>query len=329
MGCRVLHEIAPHELDIGIAFANAQPDDCALFYREDGAGHAQVMATLADDGSIAFPTCGDFYDSVQFTYLFAIDGRPYYLVDDACLGAAYNTAADTVSPLSPIGNTNSDAPVEDALSSPTYSVNPSASKGTAPSSAHAPAFLPVRSLIARNGDPQALAVATGLHLRTWYQDNRCCGRCGGRMAHSTTERALVCIACGHIVYPRISPAVIVAVTDGDRLLLTRYARGNYRRRALVAGFVEIGETPEEAVVREVWEECGVRVKDVRYFASQPWGLSGSLMLGFFASLDGDPEITLQDGELDWAGWVPRDEIDDTDDYALGRALINAFKDSAD
>ena len=100
-----------------------------------------------------------------------------------------------------------------------------------------------------------------------------------------------------------SLAIIVAVTDESRLLLTRYARGAYRKRALVAGFIEVGETPEEAVEREVWEECGVRVKNVRYFASQPWGLSGSLMLGFFAELDGDPQITLQDGELDWAGWI--------------------------
>ena len=118
--------------------------------------------------------------------------------------------------------------------------------------------------------------------------------------------------------------MIVAVTDGDRLLLTRYAQGHYRKRALVAGFVEVGETPEEAVAREVWEECGLRVKNLRYFASQPWGLSESLMLGFFADLDGDSEITLRDGELDWAGWVPRDKIEDDDDYALGRALINAF-----
>ena len=299
-----------------MAFTGPQADDCALFFREDDAGRFQVMATLADDGSIVFPTCGDFGDLTQFTYLFAIDGRPHYLVDDASI-----EASDSASPLSSITT----SPSSNATSPSNLSSIPD-------TTLHSPAqasFLSVRDLIARSGDPQAFAVATGLHLRTWYRDNRFCGRCGGQMELSTTERALVCPACRHITYPRISPAVIVAVTDGNRLLLTRYAHGNYRKRALVAGFVEVGETPEEAVVREVWEECGVRAKDVRYFGSQPWGLSGSLMLGFTASLDGDPTISLRDGELGWAGWVPRDEIEDGDDYALGRALINAFRNAVD
>ena len=108
------------------------------------------------------------------------------------------------------------------------------------------------------------------------------------------------------------------------LLLTRYARGAYRKRALVAGFVEIGETAEQAVAREVFEECGVRVKNVRYFGSQPWGLSGSLMLGFFAELDGGSRVELRDGELSWAGWVRRADIGHDDDYAIGRAMIDAF-----
>ena len=281
----MLHEIAPHVLDAELSFASPQADDCALFFRDDDSGQSHVMATLAQDGSIEFPTCACFEASTPFTYLFAIDGRPHFLVDDAKL------------------------------------VVPG---GMAMPSENQAGFLPVRELIARSGDPQAFAIATAYHLRSWYRENRHCGCCGGRMEPSSADRALVCAACGHSVYPRISPAVIVAVIDGDRILLTRYARGSYRKRALVAGFMEVGETPEEAVAREVWEECGLRVKNVRYFGSQPWGLSGSLMLGFFADLDGDPEITLRDGELDWAGWIPRSEIDGSDDYALGRALINAF-----
>ncbi|MDO5118362.1 MAG: NAD(+) diphosphatase, partial [Eggerthellaceae bacterium] len=189
-------------------------------------------------------------------------------------------------------------------------------------------FLPIRELIARKDDYHAFAIATGMHLWRWYRDNRFCGCCGAPLEPSTHERALVCPACEHVTYPRISPAVIVAVTNGDHLLLTRYAQGGYRKLALVAGFVEVGETPEQAVAREVKEECGLQVKNVRYYASQPWGLSGSLMLGFVAELDGDPTITLQDCELAWAGWIARNEIDAPEGYALGHAMIEAFKNGA-
>ena len=171
---------------------------------------------------------------------------------------------------------------------------------------------------------ERFAVMCGLHLNTWYNANKLCGACGGVLERSATERALVCPQCGHVVYPRISPAIIVAVTDGDKLLLTRYAQGAYRKRALVAGFMEIGESAEEAVAREVFEETGVRVKNLRYFGSQPWGLSGTLMLGFFAQLDGDGAITVQESELSEAMWVPRDQIEPDDDYALGRQMIDAF-----
>ena len=184
--------------------------------------------------------------------------------------------------------------------------------------------LRVGSLLPEQPNSLAFAAATGLHLATWYRDNEFCGRCAMRLLPSETERALACPTCGATFYPRISPAVIVAVTDGDRLLLTKYAHGTYRKHALVAGFVEIGETPEQAVHREVLEECGVRVKNIRYFGSQPWGLTGALMLGFFAELDGNDTVSLNDGELSWAGWIARADIEDDYDYALGRAMINAF-----
>ena len=184
----------------------------------------------------------------------------------------------------------------------------------------------VRSLIAVYPDEVDLMVLAGYHLHRWYRDSRFCGRCGAPLSPASGERALICNACGKVTYPRISPAVIVAVTDGDRVLMTRYAHGPYRQRALVAGFVEVGETAEQAVAREVREECGLNVKNVRYFGSQPWGLSGALMLGYFAELDGDPAPTLVDGELSWAGWVDRRDIDASDDYALGRQMVEAFRD---
>ena len=277
----MLHEIAPHEYDIEMKFLEPQADDLALCFFDDNEGHCLAKANVGDNGTIALPTCKEFEASCSFTYLFSIDGRPYYLVE--------KHAAD-----------KDDQPSNWSLQ-------------------------PVRKLIARNGDCNAFAIATGMHLREWYRNNRFCGRCGTPTNPSPHERALICPSCQNTVYPRISPAIIVAVVNEECLLLTRYAHGEYRKRALVAGFIEVGETPEQAVVREVWEECGVRVKNVRYIASQPWGLSGSLMLGFFAELDGNPQITLQDGELGWAGWVPREELDEGDDYALGRVFINAFK----
>lgn len=184
----------------------------------------------------------------------------------------------------------------------------------------------IRSLIATYPDSVDLAVLAGYHLHCWYRDNRFCGRCGAVFAPAIDERALTCAQCGNTTYPRISPAIIVAVTDGERVLMTRYAQGPYRQRALVAGFVEVGETAEHAVAREVREECGIGVKNVRYYGSQPWGLSGALMLGYFAELDGDPATSLDDGELSWAGWVDRTDIEESDDYALGRQMVEAFRD---
>lgn len=168
---------------------------------------------------------------------------------------------------------------------------------------------------------------TGYQLYCWYRDNQFCGRCGSPTELDDTERAINCTACGNKVYPRLVPAVIVAVVDGDRILLSRYASGSYRRYALVAGFCEIGETAEETVAREVMEETGVHVKNIRYYKSQPWGIVSDLLLGFFCELDGSPEISLNDGELSEAVWMSRDDMDDIvdDHYSLTREMMTRFK----
>jgi len=164
------------------------------------------------------------------------------------------------------------------------------------------------------------------HLWVWYREHRFCGTCGGKMAISVNERALVCEHCGHTLFPSIAPAVIMAVTDGDRLLLARNANGAWRKYSLVAGYVEIGETAEQAVRREVLEEVGLTVKNIRYIASQPWGLSQSLMLGFTAELDGSPEITLQQSELSDARWFRRAEIPAIDSTAsIAFDLMERFR----
>ena len=172
-------------------------------------------------------------------------------------------------------------------------------------------------------------VCTAYHLYKWYADNRFCGRCSGRMIHSDSERMLCCEACGNQVYPRINPAVIVGVTDGDRILLTRYAGRAYKGYALVAGFIEIGETPEQTVCREVSEETGLKVKNIRYYKSQPGGIDGNVLTGFFCELDGDDTITMDKTELAEANWYSRDEITVEDDgYSLTREMIIAFKNGA-
>ena len=174
---------------------------------------------------------------------------------------------------------------------------------------------------------QAFAGITGSQIYRWRESRRFCGCCGAKMRAGTTERSMVCTDCGHTEYPKICPAVIVAIRNGDKLLMSRYARGTYRRYALIAGYVEVGETFEECVRREVMEEVGLKVKNIRYYKSQPWSFSDSVMIGFTADLDGDDTIRLEEDELAEAGWFSRDEIVE---YRLISAwdieMMKAFKD---
>lgn len=169
------------------------------------------------------------------------------------------------------------------------------------------------------------AAMTAKHLADWYRDNQFCGRCGTRMGHSETERAMTCPACRNTVYPRIMPAVIVGVINGNQLLLTRYRTG-FRHNALIAGFTEIGETAEETVAREVMEEAGIRVKNIRYYKTQPWGIANDLLLGYYCDVDGDTNIRMDTHELRYAQWVPREEIVlQPDDYSLTNEMMLMFK----
>ena len=169
------------------------------------------------------------------------------------------------------------------------------------------------------------AAMTGWHLFTWYKNNQFCGRCGHKTEHDHKERMMRCPACGNMIYPRISPAAIIAVTDGDRLVLSKYAGRAYTRFALIAGFLEIGETAEEGVAREVMEEVGLKVKNIRYYKSQPWGIAGNLLLGFYCDLDGDDTISIDENELSMAGWYNRHELPAKDDgISLTREMIRVF-----
>ena len=169
------------------------------------------------------------------------------------------------------------------------------------------------------------AEMTAWHLYIWYRDNRFCGRCGHPTVHDGKLRMLSCPDCGNMIFPKICPAVIVGVTNGDHILLTKYSGRAYKNYALIAGFIEIGETAEDTVRREVFEETGVHVKNIRYWNTQPWGIDSDLLLGYFADLDGSAEITMDREELSVAGWYRRDEMDiPADDVSLTNDMIRAF-----
>lgn len=175
-------------------------------------------------------------------------------------------------------------------------------------------------------DETLFACAAGQSLWRWYNANRFCGHCGSRMEKSQIERAMRCSECGQVVYPKICPAVIVAVSNGDKLLLTRYKDRPIQHYALVAGFNEIGESIEDTVRREVLEETGVHVKNLRFYKSQPWVFTDSLLFGFFCELEGSDALTIQEDELSEALWVPRDELpEDTTHISLTAEMIEKFR----
>lgn len=180
----------------------------------------------------------------------------------------------------------------------------------------------------RGREPREIAYGLSVcfHLGSWYENNRFCGHCGTKYQPGEDERVLICPECGQRLYPRISPAVIVAITDKNRILLSKYSAGYYKKHALIAGFCEAGETVEETVHREVMEETGLRVKNIRYFDSQPWPFTQSVLMGFYAELDGEDKIVLQDGELAEAEWVDRENIPHEDTtLSLTWTMIEYFR----
>lgn len=172
----------------------------------------------------------------------------------------------------------------------------------------------------------AFAGITAYQLHGWYESHRFCGRCGKAMKKDEKERMLFCESCHAMEYPKICPAVIVGVTDGNRLLLTKYAGREYKKYALVAGFTEIGETIEETVQREVMEEVGLKVKNITYYKSQPWSFTDTLLFGFYCEVESPQEIVLDENELSVAEWFEREEIPVTEkSVSLTNEMILNFK----
>ena len=183
--------------------------------------------------------------------------------------------------------------------------------------------------ILRTAQPQHLAFAgiTGHQLFQWYSKRRYCGCCGKPMVHSQKERMMECPSCGNQEYPVLCPAVIVGITNGNKIILSKYEGRRFKRYALIAGFAEIGETIEETVHREVMEEVGLKVKNLRYYKSQPWSFSSTLLFGFFCDVDGDDTLTVDHEELSMAQWVERDKIPDQgNNISLPKEMMMLFRD---
>jgi len=166
---------------------------------------------------------------------------------------------------------------------------------------------PLRALLTRLDEGLIWAAGRANQLIHWEETHSYCGACGCRTEDKADERATVCPQCGLINYPRVTPAVIMAVFKDERILLARNRRARIPFYSVLAGFVEPSETLEDCVKREVREEAGIRVANIRYFGSQPWPFPNSLMIGFTADYAGG-EIEIDPEELSDAGWFERDQL---------------------
>ena len=300
----MIQDIFPGKINIEYLHKTISNGDMVFIFDGD-------KVLCKDDGEIQFPLYGGIKDKNiegggtredeeiddidnKYTYLFSVDDTNFFLSRQDKNVCIHSNCTNTKTPTSPLYN-----------------------------------FTFTDINIFRTCKPKSLAFAgiTAYHMYCWYKDNIFCGKCGGLLTHDTKERALKCGKCENLVYPKIMPAIIVGIIDGDKLLVTKYSNRIQAKYALVAGFMEIGESAEEAVKREVFEEVGVRVKNIRYYKSQPWGFSGSLLLGYFADLDGEADLTIDTGELSEAVWLNRCEIPTVfEDFSLTNEMICVFKD---
>ncbi|MCP4622431.1 MAG: NAD(+) diphosphatase [bacterium] len=185
-------------------------------------------------------------------------------------------------------------------------------------------FTDLWALFGRFEEDVIRAAGLANQLVQWNQNHRYCGKCGNPTENKTDERAKICPKCGLINYPRLSPAIIVAVRKDNQLLLANAQRFPAKLYSVLAGFVEPGETLEECVRREVREEVGIAVKNVRYFGSEPWPFPDSLMVAFTAEYDSG-EIRIDETEIAEAGWFSADNLPDIPPkFSIARQLIDWF-----
>ncbi len=187
----------------------------------------------------------------------------------------------------------------------------------------------LRELWTLGGEKLFQSAGTAFQMMDWKRNSRFCPRCGAPMNPADNDRAYACPDCDYITYPILSPAVIVAVTKEDKLLLARNTRFPKGRFSVLAGFVEPGESLEEAVARELFEEVGIRVKNIKYFGSQPWPFPHSLMLGFTAEW-AEGELTPDGEEIEEARWfTPETMPDIPHSISISRRLIDNWLEGAE
>jgi NAD+ diphosphatase len=169
-----------------------------------------------------------------------------------------------------------------------------------------------------------LLAGRAIQILNWDKNHQYCGKCGTKTETMDHEMAKVCPDCGFINYTRISPAVITAIIKDGKLLMAKHNYGHYRRYGLIAGFVEAGETLEEAVQRETLEEVGLHVKNIHYFGSQPWPYPNSLMIGFTAEYESG-EIKVDGNEIAHARWFGVEELPELPSrISIARELIDWY-----
>ncbi len=182
----------------------------------------------------------------------------------------------------------------------------------------------LRAALMMLSEPSLTLALTAAHLARWHRTSRYCGVCGSATARSPRHQAMVCESCGHLAFPKVSPAVIVQVTRGREILLGRSRRHPHGSYSVLAGFVDPGESLEDAVRREIEEESGIRVRDIRYFGSQPWPFPDSLMVGFTAAYESGV-VQNRDDELEDVAWFAADALPPVPpSYSIARALIDDF-----
>lgn len=285
----MIQDIEPHKLYNQYKDIQPQKDDRAVVF--DG---RTVLILRNEDNTLEVPKCSNIKG--RYRYILSIDETGYFLLENAI-------------------ECENDGEVNNYIGRNSVGLEKYS-------------FEPIKNLRQLTSKEVCFALMTAWHLNTWYKDNRYCGRCGAKTTHDHRERMVRCVKCGNMIYPKIAPAIIAAVVHEDKLLLTKYALDReYRKYALIAGFVEIGETIEETVKREVAEEVGLKIKNLTYYKSQPWGYDSNVLMGYFAELDGEEEITMDTEELSKACWFKRGEIPaHNDGISLTREMIGVFED---
>lgn len=185
-------------------------------------------------------------------------------------------------------------------------------------------FHGLRPLFGQLDEPVFRLAGRAFLIMNWDRNHQFCSRCGHATRDKGDETAKMCPECGYLSYPVMSPAIIVAVTREDEILLARAGRFPKEMYSVLAGFVEPGESLEECIRREVHEEVGVEVRNIRYFGSQPWPFPNSLMIGFTAEYGGGV-IRIDEKEIVDAGWFRADTLPKIPDkISIARRLIDWF-----